>query len=479
MTRLLDHVVGWRRRLAGRRPRQDAADRATDAVALRLESVLRGAKAYVFVQDRELRYTWARGPDGADAVAPMLGRTDHEIFSSPDGDCVVALKRRVIETGAAEDCEVSFVMPESRALFALHVEPIFGPQRRVVGITSVAVDVSPARSRESEQRKVTEKLEAALLRYETALRRSNVTVFTQDRHLRYTSVSSPIFGLAIEDIVGRTDDEILPAESRAAMIALKRDALETGEPRDGELSVANGSTQRCYDLHIEPLSDVTGATVGLTCAAVDITEREEGEAHLRMLMRELTHRSKNMLAVIQAMARQTARHAGSTEGFLDQFGARLQALATAHDLLVQESWHGVSLHELARTQLGFCADGAGPQVVIDGPGILLKPEVAQDLGLALHELATNAAKYGALSVPAGRVSITWSRLPQAEGHGVEIVWSESGGPAVPPPARRGFGSLVIERNLARALDADVALAFAADGVRCRMVIPETRLSLGR
>jgi two-component sensor histidine kinase len=179
------------------------------------------------------------------------------------------------------------------------------------------------------------------------------------------------------------------------------------------------------------------------------------------------------------MARQTARHAGSIESFLDQFSARLQAVATSHDLLIQESWYGVSLAELVRSQLGHYLNRSGSQVSIDGQAVILKPEVAQNLGLALHELATNAAKYGALSVPTGKVSINWQRLAQPKGEGVQIVWAESGGPSVSPPERRGFGSLVIERNLARSLEAQVDLAFAPDGVTCRIVIPESQLSAAR
>jgi two-component sensor histidine kinase len=264
-----------------------------------------------------------------------------------------------------------------------------------------------------------------------------------------------------------------------AVIALKRQVLDDGQPKDGEVSIGEASDPRWFDLHIEPLRDVTGMIVGLTGAAVDITARKEGEVHLRLLMRELTHRSKNLLAVIQGMARQTARYAGSIDGFMDQFVARLQALAASHDLLAQESWHGASLHELVRSQLGQYLDRDGAPVAIDGPGIVLKPEAAQSFGLAVYELLSNATRYGALSVPQGRVSLTWRHLPAAQGGGLEIAWVEGGGPHVATPERRGFGSLVIERNLARAADAEVDLAFAPEGVRCRMVIPDAQLSNGR
>jgi two-component sensor histidine kinase len=148
-------------------------------------------------------------------------------------------------------------------------------------------------------------------------------------------------------------------------------------------------------------------------------------------------------------------------------------------LLVQESWYGASLLELVRTQLGHYLDRNGSQIALAGPSVLLKPEAAQSLGLALHELATNAAKYGALSVPGGAVQIVWRRLPAAEGEGIEIIWSEKDGPRVREPERRGFGSLVIERNLSRSLDAEVDLTFPAEGVNCRMVIPLNQLSATR
>jgi two-component sensor histidine kinase len=222
------------------------------------------------------------------------------------------------------------------------------------------------------------------------------------------------------------------------------------------------------------MRDPAGSIVGLTCASVDITERKEGEAHLRLLLRELTHRSKNLLAVIQAMARQTARHAGSTDGFLSQFSARLQALAASHDLLVRESWHGASLGELVRSQLSAYDNN---QVAVEGPDIALKPEAAQNLGLALHELAINAKRYGALSVPNGRVSVSWS--PDSRSNAVEINWLEQFGPKVKARRTRGFGSVVIERNLARAADAKVELEFEPEGVRCRIVIPASQVLAAR
>jgi PAS domain S-box-containing protein len=314
-------------------------------------------------------------------------------------------------------------------------------------------------------------LRARFARYEAALRGSQVTVYTQDKDLHYTSISNPLFGRSIEEILGRTDLEILPQDTGAVVIADKREVLASGQSKRLEIAVAGESGPRWHDLHIEPLRNEAGDIIGLTCAAIDVTERKESEAHLRLLMRELTHRSKNLLAVIQGMARQTARHAGSVEGFLNQFGDRLQALASSHDLLVRESWYGASLRELIHSQLSAYIGDAEKQVVVDGPPTALKPEAAQNLGLALHELAVNAAKFGALSLPSGRVSITWT----LQDHVLTIEWREEHGPKVKIRRKRGFGSMVIERNLSRALDAKVEMAFEPDGLRCHIEIPDSQM----
>ncbi len=453
------------------RSEADVAVRDCELLKERLAAAFTGANIHAFAQDQNLRYQWVSGPRGHDADA-MLGRTDEEIWHSPEHQAVVTVKRRVIESGIPADCEVSYVTPGRRALFALHVDPQFDSDGSVAGLISTAVDITRIRSLESEQRRLTEDLATAAQRYEVALRGSHVAVFTQDTALRYTSVSKPLFGLEPELMRGRTDTELLP--TAADIVALKSEILKEGAPRDAELRVESGKSLFWYDVHIEPMRDVTGNLIGLTGAAVDITERKEAEAHLRLLMRELTHRSKNLLAVIQAMARQTARHTGNVEQFLDRFGARLQALARSHDLLVQESWHGASLNDLVRSQLAHYLDRTPDQISIAGPEVILKPEAAQSLGLALHELTANAATHGALSRAGGRIEVSWQPAPKDGGF--ELVWRETGGPEVVEPQRRGFGSMVIEHNLTRALDAQVSLEFAPGGLSCRVSVPQNQLA---
>jgi two-component sensor histidine kinase len=190
-------------------------------------------------------------------------------------------------------------------------------------------------------------------------------------------------------------------------------------------------------------------------------ERDEREAHVRLIMRELSHRSKNLLAIVLAIARQTARHTTSFEEFESRFNSRIQALADAHDLLVEQQWGGASINDLINAQL---AAFGMEKVRCKGERVMLRTEAVQNVALALHELATNASKYGALSVPAGMVEIEWAREPGSDGTmNLRLTWRERGGPPVKPPSRKGFGCFVLERVTVNALGAG-SLAFEPEGL---------------
>jgi two-component sensor histidine kinase len=180
-------------------------------------------------------------------------------------------------------------------------------------------------------------------------------------------------------------------------------------------------------------------------------------------MSEISHRSKNLLAVVQAIAAQTARASSSSADFAADFGARLKSLASSVDLLVQQEWRGVSMKELVHSQLGHYA-GTSDRVAIKGPNVLLTPLSAQYLGMALHELSTNAVKYGALSGPEGRITVTWRIGKVRDIERFQMKWVERGGPPASPPQHKGFGHLVIERMVAEALQGKVKLEFAAPGL---------------
>lgn len=209
----------------------------------------------------------------------------------------------------------------------------------------------------------------------------------------------------------------------------------------------------------------------------EIRQRRQMEDHQALLLKELSHRVKNSLAVVQAIANQTLKNVASPQVFVSTFSGRLMALGKAHDLLSQNDWRGASLRELLLAGLApFAAKEAG-RFHLDGEEILLHSDAAPALAMAFHELATNAAKYGALSTPAGSVSATWETADTSLGV-LRIVWTERGGPSVQRPARRGFGLTFIERVIAHQLDGQTRLDFAAEGFRCEIEIPidESRIT---
>jgi two-component sensor histidine kinase len=195
---------------------------------------------------------------------------------------------------------------------------------------------------------------------------------------------------------------------------------------------------------------------------IDISEQKRREEHIRFIIDELSHRSKNLLAVVMAVANQTAQYACDVGQYQMRFAERLQALAHCHDLLVKDSWHGASLHDLVAAQMRPFGETNTGRIDAAGPPIIMKPDAVQHLGLALHELATNASKHGALSGAQGEVLIRW-QVDEAEDR-VRIHWCEKGGPLVVPPQRRGFGHVVIEQIVPRALNGSGTLDFAPAGV---------------
>jgi PAS domain S-box-containing protein len=197
----------------------------------------------------------------------------------------------------------------------------------------------------------------------------------------------------------------------------------------------------------------------------DITERKEREEKVQLLMREINHRAKNILSVVQAIAHQTASK--NPEDFIERFNERIQALSANHNLLVRNEWNGVAVEDLVRAQLAHFADLIGSRIVVDSAKLRLKAASAQTIGLALHELATNAGKYGALSTNSGRVNVCWS----VDGDIFTMSWTERDGPPVSEPERRGFGTMVMEAMAEHSLDGAVDLDYAPSGLTWRLTCP--------
>jgi two-component sensor histidine kinase len=199
--------------------------------------------------------------------------------------------------------------------------------------------------------------------------------------------------------------------------------------------------------------------------AQDITERKQREEREHLLMSEINHRAKNMLSVVDAIAHQTATR--TPEDFIERFSERIQALSANQDLLIKSGWHGVEIEDLVRAQVAPFADLLGSRIVVRGPTLRLNAASAQAVGLALHELTTNAGKYGALSKGTGGLEIGW----KTEGETFTVSWTERDGRPVSPSPRRGFGTVVMQEMAERSVNGKVDLEYAPSGVTWRLTCP--------
>jgi PAS domain S-box-containing protein len=317
---------------------------------------------------------------------------------------------------------------------------------------------------------------AALL--QTVTDNASVGLVTLDHERRYVFANPAycrILGLP-NDILGRHPAEVL-SPAYAEQIAPLLDRAFAGERISSELNqspvVGAGGQANHYSVIYEPERDANGDITGVVVVVFDITERKRAEEHVRLLLNEVNHRSKNMLSVVLAIAQQTI--APSSEDFVQRFSNRVQALAASHDLLVKNQWQSIGVADLVRAQLAHFADLMERRIVLDGPPLHLSVAGAQSIGMVVHELATNAAKHGALSNQDGHVEITWQLNNGAAGERFMMSWIERGGPPVAGPTHRGFGSTVVTSMVELSLDGAIHLDFAASGLVWRLACPATKI----
>jgi PAS domain S-box-containing protein len=239
---------------------------------------------------------------------------------------------------------------------------------------------------------------------------------------------------------------------------------ETGDPARFEHPVERDGETRWLSATVSHLGRAPSGRSRFCYVAEDVTERKRAEERKQLLTNELNHRVKNTLAVVQAIASQTARYSPEPDDFNAAFSSRIGALARVHDVLTKDQWSGTGFQDLARASLAPFS-GQGHLIRLAGPPVVISPTHAVTLSLALNELATNAVKYGALSAEGGYVTLFWTLARQPGG--MALYWAEHGGPKVAPPAQTGFGSVLIER-LAVQLGAEVTLEYLPHGVRCSM-----------
>lgn len=368
----------------------------------RFETALTGSNISVFTQDKDLRYTWIHNPRFGKEADDVIGCTDQDLLPEETAAELEPVKRQVLETGETAS---TFFALDSEETGTISLDLIVHPTRdssgNIDGVLCTAIDMTEKNLYEIRLASLASQLAEANRRYEKALDGSLTTVFEQDLDLKYIHVVNPSPGFKPDFFIGKSDDELFPEEDQLKLIPVKKKVLETGESAVIEFDMDMNGVNRSYNMRMEPSRDKEGRITGLIGISIDLTHKRENERQMHLVMRELTHRSKNLLAVIQAMARQTAARSDNTEDFVESFAARLQAMAASHDLLVSQSWYGADLKELVLAHLAQSIDPGSPQIEIEGDPHSITADAAQNLGLALHELTTNAAKYGALSVLGG------------------------------------------------------------------------------
>ena len=286
-----------------------------------------------------------------------------------------------------------------------------------------------------------------------------------------------LYGYTAAEAIGRPLKMICPDELRAEQSGLYAQTMK-GKPVLLE-TVRRHKDGRLIPVGISgsPIFAPDGRITGVAAVHRDMTENREFKEHLGFTLRELSHRTKNLLAVVQGLARMIARRSDNLDEFEVHFRGCIQALAHSHDLLVQHDWQGATLQELLRAQLAPFGGIDTKKISVCGPAVVLTPSAMQSLGLIMHELATNATKHGALSTPAGSVAVDWTRDPAD--HGITMVWRERGGPLVAEPTRKGFGQVMFER-IGASLDGSITTDFRPEGFVCTVtiaannLIPDTR-----
>ncbi|MFO1061180.1 MAG: PAS domain S-box protein [Dongiaceae bacterium] len=474
----------------------ESFDRMVDAITLRGEEQLR-ATAALREREERLRITYENAPVGIDetdlegrfvaanaryceitgyAREELIGR-HFSFVTHPDdvGADVEQYRRLLAGEIAAYQMRKRYLRKDGHVVWIDLVSTLVRDDRgRPSRGIAIALDVTDRVEAEASLRESEARLRVAI---EAGRMGSWDFDIAADR-ATWTAPVAAMLGLPAEDTTSSFEDwlaRILPEDRAPAQAAFFAAVAGAGSEYETSYRVAlPGGEERWLACQARIIRNDQGTAVRVVGVAQDVTQRRIADAHQKMLLDELNHRVKNTLASVQSIAHQSRSTAGSPDGFYAAFNDRLLSLSRAHDLLSRGAWRGAWLGELvADTLAPYRGEGEG-RIRLDGPALRIRPNAAVALGMSLHELATNAAKYGALSRPGGSVAVTWRQEQAGDGTMIAIEWRESGGPPVVPPTRRGFGSRLIERGLPRELGGSVELVFRPEGVLCSIRVPAAR-----
>ncbi|MES2711200.1 MAG: PAS domain S-box protein [Pseudomonadota bacterium] len=564
----------------------------------RFELALENSPITLFEQDTELRYTWVHNPAPGFQATNLVDHTDDELMDPGAAASIGALKRRALESGEPQRDEVVAHAPRCPPeYFDLSVEPLRASSGDIIGIMGAAVNITERKQAEAalrtseerfrqlfeqsadgifvadssghyidanpaacqmlgygceelmgmtfadvlaseehpripskieslaggsvvtsewrfmrrdrslflgelvgrqlpdgrflsivrditERRRADDDLRAARDTFRKLIDHSPFGVFVVDHEYRIVQVSEGAQKLfeSVQPVVGRYLGDVQrvlwPEPFASDSFAMVRHTLATGEPHAEQSTQRRADLDRVetYDWRVDRIAMPDGLP-GVVCHFYDLTERKRHEEHVQLLLRELNHRAKNMLHLVETVARRTA--ATRPQEFVENFARRIQSLAANQDLLVKSDWHAVPLEEMVRSQLAHFGDLLDTRIGMSGPPVKVSAPASQTLAMALHELATNAAKYGSLSNDRGRVDIRWDLYTNDQGRQrFALSWTESGGPPVTRPEGRGFGTTVIVQAVRLTFGGQAEMDFAPEGFTWRVDCPAEAV-LGR
>jgi PAS domain S-box-containing protein len=359
------------------------------------------------------------------------------------------------------DIEAVLERPDgARVPFRPYPRPLKDESGRVIGAINLLIDATDLKQAEIESAR----LAAIVVSSDDAI----VGKTLDGCVTSWNAGATRIFGYEPKEMIGQSIIKIIPPELRQEEDEILA-KLKRGEhiAHYETVRLAKDGRRLNISLSVSPVFDKTGRIIGASKIARDVTEKKRVEAIQRVLIEELNHRVKNTLAMTQAIASQSLRHAKSASDFVESFTGRVQALAKAHSLLTDRKLEGAELTELVREQVTLGV--ADERVICSGPTVILGAQPAIHLALVLHELATNARKYGGLSVPQGRLSVKWE-VHSSGSRTLLLDWTESGGPQVSAPLTAGFGTTLIERTL-QTHGGQATVRYGVTGVTCKLRLP--------
>lgn len=411
------------------------------------------------------------GVPASDAYGRAVSELRSTLWSSPGSKA--AAKRSLREHGAWRG-EIAQIRHDGHLLnVEVTVTVLRTPEGEANGFLSIIRDIT-------DRKRGEQKLLISEIRYRRLFETAHDGVLIIDPDTSKIIDANPfmtqMLGYRHDQLVGKELFEIGLLKDEGASREMFARLRRYAQVRYDDLPLKSQNGQHHEVEVVANLYDENGRPV-IQCNIRDVTERKRSEAHVQLLMAEVNHRAKNLLAVVQAVTRQTAKY-GDPVTFASRLCERIDGLAAGQDLLVRNQWQGVELAELVHAQLAHFQDLVGSRIHISGKSKWLTAAAAQGIGMALHELTTNAAKYGALSNADGEVQITW-KISTGPERVFQMVWLEQGGPPVKPPTRKGFGGIILGRMAEAAVDGIVEIAFNTSGVAWTLRAPAANVMAPR